>query len=97
MTKISREDVLNLARLARLELSEEELEKYAAEITAILGYVEMLQSIDTENVEPTYQVTGLKNVMRQDEVVIYDTTLKALLKNAPNQEKGMFKVRRMVG
>lgn len=97
MTKISKEDVLKLAKLARLSLSDDEVDKYAKEITSIFGYVDMLQSVDTEGLEPTYQVTGLANVMREDEIIDYGTKPESLLKNAPDSEKNLFKVRRMVG
>lgn len=97
MTNISKEDVLKLAKLARLDLTTDEVEKYALEISSIFGYVDMLQSIDTEGIEPTYQVTGLVNVMRADEMIDYETSPNTLLKNAPDTEKNQFKVNRMVG
>ncbi len=97
MAKLTREDVLKLARLARLHVSDEEVDQFTREISAILGYVEQLQQADLQDVEPTYQVTGLKNVMRPDEVWDYGPSPEELLKNAPAIEKGHFKVRRMVG
>ena len=97
MTTISVQDVSKLARLARLDLSDDELTKYASEITTILSFIDKLQGVDTEGLEPTYQVTGLENVTRPDEVIDYTTTQKSLLKNAPDTEKDLFKVRRMVG
>lgn len=97
MSTISKNDVIVLARLSRLALSEEEINRYQKEIESILHYVEKLQSVDTEGIEPTYQVTGLTNVMRADEEIDYGTSRDSLLKNAPNSEKHMFKVKRMVG
>ncbi len=97
MTTISVQDVSKLARLVRLDLSNDELVKYATEITTILSFVDKLQSVDTEGLEPTYQVSGLENVTRPDEVIDYTTTKESLLKNAPDTEKDLFKVRRMVG
>jgi aspartyl-tRNA(Asn)/glutamyl-tRNA(Gln) amidotransferase subunit C len=96
MAKLSREDVLKLARLARLKLSDEEIERFQSEISAILGYVEQLQNVDLEGVEPTYQVTGLKDVTRPDEVKDYGTPPEELLKNAPATEDGHIKVKRML-
>jgi aspartyl-tRNA(Asn)/glutamyl-tRNA(Gln) amidotransferase subunit C len=96
MADLSSKDILKLARLARLQLSDEEVEQFRGEISAILAYVEQLQKVDTKGLEPTYQVTGLKNVMRPDEVKDYGTTAEELLKNAPATEKGHFKVRRIL-
>ena len=62
------EEVKKLAKLSHLKLSEQEAEKYQAELNAILGYVEQLQSVDIEGLEPTYQVSGNKNVVREDVV-----------------------------
>lgn len=97
MAKLTREDVLKLARLARLEVSEDEVQKYADEVGAILQYVEVLNNIDMEGVEPTNQVTGLSNVMRKDEVVDYQAKPEDLLRNAPAVEDGHIKVKRMLG
>lgn len=96
MAKLTNEDVLKLAKLSRLHLTDEEVEKFKNEITAILGYVEQLQNVDLDGLEPTYQVTGLSNVTRKDEVVDYGTTPEELLKNAPKVEKGSIKVKRML-
>ncbi len=96
MAKLTRDDVLKLARLSRLHLTDEEVERFQKEITAILGYVEQLQSVDLKAVQPTSQVTGLQNVMRPDEVKDYGASPDALLKNAPATQDGHFKVRRML-
>jgi len=96
MANLTRDDILKLARLARLQLSDEEVEQFRSEISSILGYVEQLQKVDTKGLEPTYQVTGLKNVMRADEVKDYGATKEDLLKNSPAIEKGHFKVKRIL-
>lgn len=96
MAKLSREDVLKLARLSRLQLSEEEIVEFQEEISAILGYVEQLQKADVGNLEPSNQVTGLANVMRGDEVKSYGYEPKALLKNVPVTEKDLIKTRRIL-
>jgi aspartyl-tRNA(Asn)/glutamyl-tRNA(Gln) amidotransferase subunit C len=96
MSKLSREDILKLAKLSRLELTDDEVTQFESEISAILEYVEQLQTADLNGLEPTYQVTGLKDVTRPDEVVDYQADPKALLKNAPATEKNHFKVKRMV-
>src|SRR3989344_9573872 len=96
MAKLSREDVLKLAHLARLDLSEAEVEQYRTELSEFLGYVEMLKKVDLKGVEPTYQVTGLKNVMRPDKVVDYGASQKELLKNVPEREDDLIKVKRVI-
>lgn len=97
MAKLTRDDVLKLARLSRLKLSKEEIEKFQGEISDILGYVEMLGRVDTDNLKPTYQVTGLTNVTRPDEIVDYGVTPAELLKNVPDKEDNYIKVKRMIG
>lgn len=97
MAKLSRDDVLKLARLSRLRLTEEEIDQFQGEISEILGYVEQLSEVDTSGLEPTSQVTGLTNVMRKDEIIDYGTSPKELLKNAPATEKSQFKVKRVLG
>ena len=96
MSKLSRADILKLAKLSRLELTDEEVAQFETEIGAILQYVEQLQQVDLKGLEPTYQVTGLKDVTRPDEVIDYQADPTALLKNAPATENKHFKVKRMV-
>lgn len=97
MAKLNREDVLKLARLARLQLSEAEIEEYGTELTEILQYVEQLQSVDVDGLKPTNQVTGLTNVTRSDEIVDYGYKAKDLQKNLPDTQDGQIKVKRMIG
>lgn len=87
---------MKLAKLSRLKLTDEEIEKFRSELTEILQYVEKLDAVNTDGLEPTYQVTGLKNVMRDDEVVDYQAKPDALLRNAPALLDGQFKVRRVL-
>lgn len=86
-----------MARLARLDLTEEEIDRFSHELTEILHYVEQLDSVDTTGIEPTTQVTGLKNVMREDIVTDYGVAPADLLKLAPRTEDGHIKVERMIG
>lgn len=97
MAKLTREDVLKLARLARLDLSEEEVEEFKGELSAILQYVEQLQNVDVDGLEPTNQVTGLTNVTRPDEIKDYGYQTDDLLKNVPNIKDHQIKVKRMLG
>lgn len=71
--KLTKEAVLHVARLARLGLTEKEIEKFQTELSNILDYVEMLNEVDTKGIEPTAQVTGLINVMEKDAVNKCDT------------------------
>lgn len=96
MSKLSREDVLNLAALSKLRLSEPEIEKLQTELSEILNYVETLDEVSVEGLQPTYQVTGLKNITRQDETKDYGYSPKDLLLNAPAIENGQFKVKRVL-
>lgn len=96
MTKLSRDDVLRLARLARLQISEEEIALYQNELSSILQYVEHMQKADVTGLQPTTQVTGLTNVMRDDTVVDYGVTPDQLLRLAPRTEDRQIKVKRMI-
>jgi aspartyl-tRNA(Asn)/glutamyl-tRNA(Gln) amidotransferase subunit C len=96
MSKLSRDDVLKLANLSRLKLTDEEIKKFREELSSILEYVEKLDSVDVSGLEPTYQVTGLKNVMRADELVDYGYKTEDLLKNAPAVKDSQFKVKRVL-
>jgi len=96
MATLSKNDVLKLAQLARLHLSEAEVKNFQGEINEILGYVEKLQAVDVNGLEPTVQVTGLKNVMRDDVVRTYQALPEALLKGAPQREDSSLKVKRVL-
>lgn len=97
MTKFSAVDIRKLAKLSRLQLTDDEVARFQDELSAILGYVEQLQDVDVAGLEPTSQVTGLVNVVRADEVVDYGVSQEELLKNAPAREANQFKVKRMIG
>jgi aspartyl-tRNA(Asn)/glutamyl-tRNA(Gln) amidotransferase subunit C len=97
MADLTRDDVLKLARLSRLDLTDEEIEQYSKELTEILRYVEQLQAVDVTGLEPTNQVTGLTNVTRKDEVINYGYAPKELLKNVPEVLDDHIKVKRMIG
>lgn len=92
MIKLTKSEVEHVARLARLGLSDEELKKFRRQLSAILEYVEQLNELDTRDVEPISQVTGLKNVFRED-VTRPSLTQEEALSNAPDQHNGFFKVR----
>lgn len=86
MTKITDADIRKLAELCRLKLTDEEIPKYKQEISKIVEFVEVLQSVDTEGIEPTSQVTGLTNVTREDKIIDYRLSRQELLSNAPDRK-----------
>ena len=97
MAELTRDDILKLARLSRLKLSDDEVEEFRSEISEILGYVQMLDKVDTAGLKPTHQVTGLTNVSRDDEIIDYGVSQDELLKNLPARDKNYIKVKRMLG
>lgn len=96
MAQLSEDDILKLARLSKLDLTDEQVQQYKKEIADIVNFVEQLQSVDVAGLEPTNQVTGLVNVTRPDEIKEYAQP-QELLKNLPNREDDLIKVKRMIG
>ena len=88
---ITIKDVEHVAKLARLELTEEEKELYPKQLGDVLKYVDQMNVVDSSNVKPMCQVIDFVNVMREDEVH-YEQTKKELMANAPEEENGFFKV-----
>ncbi len=93
MTQISRDDVAKLAVLSSLQLEEAEIPALQADLQAILGYVAQLDELDTEGVEPSYQVTGLTNVLRED-IAVEDSgvTREQLINLAAESKDNQVKV-----
>ncbi len=85
-------DVSHVAKLANLPLSEEERKKFEKQLSSILEYVEQLQKVDTSKVEETSQVTGLENVLREDESAD-SLPQHAALSDAKEKYNGFFKVK----
>lgn len=92
MTKITRDDVQYLARLSNLQLDDNQIDGLRGDIENIISYVNQLSELDTSGVEPTYQVTDLENVWRDDTVDDYGIKPDALLALAPEQAKHQVKV-----
>lgn len=88
---ITPKDVEQVARLARLELTEEEIERFTGDLNGILEYVQKMNELDTEGVNPTSHVLPLANVMREDEVRP-SLPIEKVMKNAPDAEDGQFRV-----
>jgi aspartyl-tRNA(Asn)/glutamyl-tRNA(Gln) amidotransferase subunit C len=93
--KISRKEVEHVAELARLHLSEDEIEQYTGQLDAILSYMEKLNELDTAGVEPTSHVIPMGNVVRGDEVKASLSAAQALA-NAPESDKRFFRVPRII-
>lgn len=90
--KLTTDQVKHVAKLANLPLTPEEEEKYSEQLSAILGYFENLNEVDTFKVEPTFNVTGQSNVMREDETAGCLSQEEAL-SNAPKKKNGMFETK----
>ena len=93
--KISRAEVEHVSRLARLALSEAELDSLTGEMDAILGYVEQLNTLETGNIVPTAHAVPLENAFREDEVRPGFSPEQAL-SNAPDTAENAFRVRRVI-
>ena len=91
MTKISSSDVRKVAQLARLELPDDQIEKYTAQIEEILSYVDQLQEINTKNVSPTTRAVEVVNAMRED-LVDVRCLREDILNQAPHREGDFFRV-----
>lgn len=92
MSTISDEDVKHLATLSNIQLADDEAAGLRQDLTNILDYIEQLSELDTSNVEPTYQVTGLQNVWRDDVVDDSVVLREDLLNLAPEQRANQIKV-----
>jgi aspartyl-tRNA(Asn)/glutamyl-tRNA(Gln) amidotransferase subunit C len=90
--KLSREEVLRLATLCRLSLSEEEMERFQEQLSHILENFEVMQQVDTSDVPPTAYPIPLENVVGEDEVAP-SLPQSDILANAPHQEEGYFRVK----
>jgi aspartyl-tRNA(Asn)/glutamyl-tRNA(Gln) amidotransferase subunit C len=97
---ITKKDVEHVARLARLSLSEEEKERYTAQLAQILGYVEKLSQLNTDHISPTSHVLPLSNVWREDKMEPSTSeTLGSpedIVSNAPEREGTLFKVKKVI-
>ena len=90
--KLTDEEIKHIALLARLGISEDEVAKFRGQISNILENFEILQEVDTSDVQPTSQVTGLRNIVKKDEA-IPSLSQREIMANAPQEEDGFFKIR----
>lgn len=93
--KITKKEVLDTAELARLEIKDEELDKFITQLGNILEYIKDLNELDTTDVEPTSHVLELSTPLREDEVVQLISTEEAL-RNAPDREYDFFVVPKVI-
>ncbi|HHW28858.1 MAG TPA: Asp-tRNA(Asn)/Glu-tRNA(Gln) amidotransferase subunit GatC [Syntrophomonadaceae bacterium] len=93
---LSRKDMEELAVLAQIAFDEEELTDLQGQLNNLLQYVETINEIDTENVEPTFYLLPLQNVWRQDEDGHQPLAPEEVFQNAPEHERGFFKVPRIL-
>lgn len=94
--RITKEQILHVAHLARLELDAAAIEKFAGQINTVLAYVDQLQGVNTQGVKPTSHAISLTNAFREDKERAHLQTDKALA-NAPEKEEGSFVVPKVVG
>ena len=90
--KIKREDILHLAELSNMSLDEAQVETLSRNIEDIIGYISQLDELDTEGVEPTYQVFEMENIFRPDDILPQDADRAALLALAPESRQDQIKV-----
>ena len=93
--KVTDEDVKHIAALARLELNSEERQLYRVQLEKIFQWMGKLKELDTSGVEPTAHVLGMENVTREDIPSVFENR-QALLSNAPERERDLFKVKKVI-
>src|SRR5687767_10011463 len=94
--QLSADDVRKVARLARLELTDEQAQRYAGQLASILGYVAKIATADLEDVQPMAHAVPLHNVLREDAVGPM-LPLEDALRNAPETDGPFFKVPKVIG
>ena len=93
--QITKKEVKHVAKLAHIGIHNKNLEKFQRQLSSILEYVDQLSELDTTGVDPTFQVTGLINIWREDEISP-SLTQEEALQNAPMKHEGYFKVKRVL-
>ena len=94
LSMLTKEEVEKIALLSRLGLTDQEKEKFARQLSSILDYFSQLKEVDTDGVEPTAQVTGLENILREDKVDDCEVDVKKkLIDQAPEVDDGLIKAK----
>lgn len=92
---ISKEEIIHIAKLSSLNLTEEEIARYAEDLTDILEFAEVVNKLNTDEIKETIGINGEYNVFRKDEVK-QTLSKEELLKNAPSQDEGMFRIPKVI-
>ena len=92
---IKKEDIEHIAKLSMLNLSETEIEKYRASMEEIVGFANKINELDTDGIEESAFASNMCNVFRKDEVKTFENH-EGLLENAPEKERGMFKIPKVI-
>ncbi len=92
---VNKDEIIRIAKLADLNLKPEEADKYTEDIEEILDFAEIINKIDTDNVDETFMTNQKYNAFRKDEVVKFEDK-EALLKNAPAQAENMFQIPKVI-
>ena len=90
--EIKREDIIHLGRLSNFDLSEKEIESLSKDISEIIKYISQLDELNTDGVEPTYQVFEMENVWRDDEILEKDASREQLLALTKEEKDNQIKV-----
>ena len=95
MQEVSKEEILHIANLARLNLEEDEIEKYRENLQDILNFANVVNNAPVEGLDVIIGANEEKNVFRKDEINVFKDT-ESLLQNAPSQEQNMFKLPKVI-
>lgn len=95
MANVSKEELLHIAKLANLNIKEEELDKYLANLQDILNFANIVSKAPVEGLAETIGANDNYNVFRKDEVHVFEDN-EALLANAPDKERNMFKIPKVI-
>ena len=93
--QVDREEILHIAKLACLNIKEEEIEEYRKNLQDILNFANIIDGVNTDNVSETISSTNNVNVFREDEIKEFGDR-EALLQNAPEKENGMFAIPKVI-
>ncbi len=88
-SKLTLEEVKHVAKLAKLTLTEQEIKKFQNQLSEVLDYIDVLKKLETKEIEPTSQVTGLENIFREDQTG-QSLSAKEVLANAKEKNNGLF-------
>lgn len=96
MAEVSKEELLHIAKLADLNLKEEEIDSYLLNLQDILNFANIVNEANVDGLDVTVGANEAKNVFRKDEIINFEDT-DSLLQNAPESERNMFKIPKVLG